>query len=56
MGRRKKTDERTAKQIRGPGRKAKKQGEPVFPKELTQNGENFVHFNRSNNRDFIFFL
>ncbi|CAF2856546.1 unnamed protein product [Rotaria sp. Silwood2] len=36
MGRRKITDEKTAKQIRGPGRKAKKQGEPTFPKELTQ--------------------
>ncbi|UJR22012.1 hypothetical protein I4U23_025079 [Adineta vaga] len=34
MGRRKKTDEKTAKPIRGPGRKAKKQGAPTFPKEL----------------------
>ncbi|CAF0882297.1 unnamed protein product [Rotaria sordida] len=36
MGRRKITDEKTVKQIRGPGRKAKKQGEPTFPKELIQ--------------------
>ncbi|CAF1354348.1 unnamed protein product [Adineta steineri] len=36
MGRRKKTDDKNAKPIRGPGRKSKKQGEPVFPKELLQ--------------------
>ena len=38
MGRRKKTDEKFAKPIRGPGRKAKKQGEPTFPKELLPAG------------------
>lgn len=38
MGRRKLTDGKSAKQIRGPGRKAKKQGEPTFPKELLQTG------------------
>lgn len=38
MGRRKNTDEKSAKQIRGPGRKARKQGEPTFPKELLQTG------------------
>ena len=38
MGRRKKTDQKSAKQIRGPGRKAKKQGEPTFPKELLLTG------------------
>lgn len=38
MGRRKKNDEKSAKQIRGPGRKAKKQGEPTFPKELFDAG------------------
>jgi len=35
MVRRKNTDEKIAKQIRGPERKAKKKGEPIFPKELT---------------------
>jgi hypothetical protein len=44
MGRRKKTDEKTAKPIRGPGRKAKKQGEPIFPKELTQTGAKYRFF------------
>jgi ribosomal RNA methyltransferase Nop2 len=34
MGRRKVTDEKSAKPIRGPGRKSRKQGEPTFPKEL----------------------
>ncbi|CAF1004129.1 unnamed protein product [Adineta steineri] len=34
MGRRKKTDDKFAKPIRGPGRKSRKQGEPVFAKEL----------------------
>ena len=43
MGRRKKTDEKSAKQIRGPGRKAKKQGAPTFPKELLPAGMNNVH-------------
>jgi hypothetical protein len=38
MGRRKVTDGINAKQIRGPGRKAKKQGEPTFQKELLQTG------------------
>lgn len=38
MGRRKITDEKTAKPVRGPGRKARKQGEPTFPKELMQTG------------------
>jgi hypothetical protein len=38
MGRRKISDDKCAKPIRGPGRKSKKQGEPTFPKELTQNG------------------
>ncbi|CAM2714096.1 unnamed protein product [Rotaria socialis] len=36
MGRRKVTDDKSAKPIRGPGRKSKKQGEPTFPKELAQ--------------------
>jgi ribosomal RNA methyltransferase Nop2 len=40
MGRRKVTDGITAKQIRGPGRKSKKQGEPTFPKELLQTDPN----------------
>ena len=39
MGRRKKTDEKNAKPIRGPGRKSRKQGEPTFPKELLPPGE-----------------
>jgi hypothetical protein len=43
MGRRKQTDEKTAKPIRGPGRKAKKQGEPTFPKELMQTGKIFIY-------------
>lgn len=34
MGRRKKSDELAKKPVRGPGRKARKQGEPTFPKEL----------------------
>ena len=38
MGRRKTTDKKISKHIRGPGRKAKKQGEPTLPKELTQTG------------------
>lgn len=38
MGRRKKNDEKSVKQIRGPGRKSKKQGEPTFPKELLDTG------------------
>jgi hypothetical protein len=39
MGRRKINDGKVAKQIRGPGRKSKKQGEPTFPKELLQTGK-----------------
>lgn len=38
MGRRKKTDDKSAKPVRGPGRKSRKQGEPTFPKELLQTG------------------
>jgi len=44
MGRRKITDEKTAKPIRGPGRKSKKQGEPTFPKELMQTGTKYFFF------------
>jgi hypothetical protein len=43
MGRRNKNDAKSAKQIRGPGRKAKKQGEPTFPKELLQKGKKKFH-------------
>jgi len=38
MGRRKLNDSKSSKPVRGPGRKAKKQGEPTFPKELLQKG------------------
>jgi len=41
MGRRKKTDEKSAKPIRGPGRKSRKQGEPTFPKELMAKGTKY---------------
>jgi len=41
MGRRKKTDEKSAKPIRGPGRKSRKQGEPTFPKELMATGTKY---------------
>ena len=47
MGRRKITDEKSAKPIRGPGRKSRKQGEPTFPKELMQTGKKknkLLHF------------
>jgi len=44
MGRRRITDDTAAKPIRGPGRKARKQGEPVFPKELTQTSKDFFTF------------
>ena len=44
MGRRKNNDEKSAKQIRGPGRKAKKQGEPTFPKELLDTGRKKFFF------------
>ena len=40
MGRRKVSDAKSAKPIRGPGRKSRKQGEPTFPKELTETGTN----------------
>jgi hypothetical protein len=43
MGRRKITDEKTAKPIRGPGRKAKKQGAPTFPKELMETGAKYFY-------------
>jgi hypothetical protein len=44
MGRRKITDEKTAKPIRGPGRKTKKQGAPIFPKELMETGAKYIFF------------
>jgi hypothetical protein len=44
------------KLIHGPGRKSRKQREPVFPKELTQTGKKSLFLNLSNSRDSIFFV